>query len=1855
MSLHFTHILASLPQSITVTATPMTVSASAVNLPNNSRCFAELDATTETLSVPLGRDSFNISVNDPNGNDPNRIYNIDITVATDPEFGQILKTSSNDTPVTSFRGHDLFNGVIMYNFSDWTAITNTDTFYLTFQYGHGSSGPIPFSVCIMHIPVPTLERVVFVYLARGSVVPINTTHLLATDTRGGLNHSLHYEITQGPRHGILFNQSADDSNVHLENFTQEDVNKNHIAYSHKDVATSKLNDSFLFKVCTLSASLDNETTTRYACTRVHTFSFSIHVVNLTIINTGFEVLEGGSFSIGRAELDAIPPPGYRVEFHIPLSPKNGKIHLRDYPNTNGLEYFYHRDLLRQRIVYNHTVQETLHDSFEFLVVAEADDTSVDMESRRLEASGVVNITVLPVNNWDPEFVNRKVLVVVAGGFSVISSSILKAHDSDSDVRDEDLVYELFPPSPIYGNIYFEEAPTVEISRWTEGDLRSGRVFYNQKRTQLNIKSDIILFYITDGQRRIFNTLSVDIRDIILQNVAPLRGKFEVVEGLQAVITQEYLQYNATNDRSLVDEHYVYNIQTYPLHGTLLFNNSIATNFTQQDLDTGRLVYAHNNSNTVRDSFNFNITVSIRKNAVSEVYEFPIKIIPIDDDAPEVVYIKRPLFVVELQIVEIGSAEIKIYDLDSRTDAQANNITCTLIDGPHYGMIQYNRFARFFENPLDFTNFDLLRNNVRYNHTILGHWSDYFVFNLTDQINPQNETYRVDIIVLPWIVPLNISGVMVREEGAVAFEQSDFEVLHPHLSEVFGCITVTRQPYHGSLVSSATGFGVSNFTTLDLENGSIVYRHVGDESQNDSFWFVYEAHEPTGHKRRSNDTRFPIVILPVNDEPPSLHTYASTVQLWVGQTIVLNQTYLNATDRDTPPENLRYNYTLNIDGIVTYSDSQSGRSIQSFTQADVDAERVVFKHISEFDGALVVTVTDGIQSSDGQIDISANELRLTCNMAANLSVSMGGSVTITRKQLFCTTNDYNSPVPREIFYNVRELEYGKILVGSVETARFNQSDVKAGLVVYSHTDLDRWESEEVPIVSVETPLAVNTPAIVITIHISHPSTPHSRLAVNRELEVVEGGRACLSDSVLDARNLRYSTWNDFRHLFATVHELSSVLHLSSLPEHGIISINGEEQAVPFSFNQTLMATGAVCYQHDGSDTLMDSLPFQLTIETVSDFSSTLNDSIYFEALNVSITPVNDEQPYLVPTELNITVVHGFVYTFVPEDLKIQDQDNPPEELEYIITSLPGNGDLVVRNSTIHAGERFKQAAINNGLLKFKPRDVGHGNFSFTFNDIDHTSENSTRFHVSVVDHYLQLLSNKEATYRQNEGGVTITTNRLNTTTNGIRGETQFMVKNGPAHGVIVGPSDPDRFTQAEVDSGVVRYHNTDSSFHNDSLEVRILNRKVNASDVVILIRVVVWGEVKTQEELDFTTGLSLPLSSDLLDLDQLQSTLHGPPMIEVISPPRYGYLNLNYIATVRKRSTTEQFSFRYNELKAGWVFYTWNSTVNYTVTDTMTVLVQGSEAGLQPGEAEISFTVHPPAVTPGTPSPPTSPDTTNTPPSSMRTDPTQEPFPVYALVPILGVFFILIIMIAVVVVFCLTQQKRIRIKWQPKVASTNHPYPWSVPPTNVPRSVIPTQYDYDPTVSGGEIENEDNNSETSSGFSEPITPTRHSPNHPRLSPTYSNPPPPRSRIGRVHSSVSITLLNRSSVASDVSSEDHSYFSHPQHQSPRIAVPIPIRPVSHSPFRRTSRETVESGYLSTKRPAAETLVTSSEISISADPSPLPPSESGVADTSTEGCMSSTTAAPVSSGDELLEPELLKLFRSSPPLLKKHEYWV
>ena len=148
----------------------------------NSQCFAELDTTADTLSVPLNHHNVYISINDSNGNDPSRINNI---IVTEPH--QTLGTfSSHLTTQLLFHFKVINSSVVQPELT----ITTMDTFSLEFRYGHATSGLILFTACIHHIPLPILNHARSISLARGGFAVVTTAHLLASDTRGRLNSSI---------------------------------------------------------------------------------------------------------------------------------------------------------------------------------------------------------------------------------------------------------------------------------------------------------------------------------------------------------------------------------------------------------------------------------------------------------------------------------------------------------------------------------------------------------------------------------------------------------------------------------------------------------------------------------------------------------------------------------------------------------------------------------------------------------------------------------------------------------------------------------------------------------------------------------------------------------------------------------------------------------------------------------------------------------------------------------------------------------------------------------------------------------------------------------------------------------------------------------------------------------------------------------------------------------------------------------------------------------------------------------------------------------------------------------------------------------------------------------------------------------------------------------------------------------------------------------------------------------------------------------------------------------------------------------------------------------------------------------
>lgn len=400
-------------------------------------------------------------------------------------------------------------------------------------------------------------------------------------------------------------------------------------------------------------------------------------------------------------------------------------------------------------------ENSLRDSFEFTASAVVDSPGNQLVNLTEPTfKGVVNITIIPVNDHTPSvFTNRGAIPgrvrVVQGTTIQINSSLLSFHDSDSDAVDDDLLYTRVI-SPIFefpvGKLFLEDNSSVRVRSWTEGDLRNGRLYYTAPS---DLRQDLFHFYVSDGVNESpVRFFYITVTSIRFKFVAPI--VFELQEGSSLVITKNYLQYAAENDDTLEDSDFVYEITELPSHGRLVYSGDDATTFTQEDLGNSNLLYQHDGSNTERDSFEVRISVPSRGASILQTFNIGVR--PVDDDPPEV-SVQDPLFMVELMRLPLNLNVLSISDLDSKTVNEKDQVKVSVTQPPMYGIIETSNFGEPYAGTLFFTQYNLERDQVRYSHTVRGHWKDSFVFMVEDGSgNVQPMAFQVNITVLPQTPP-----------------------------------------------------------------------------------------------------------------------------------------------------------------------------------------------------------------------------------------------------------------------------------------------------------------------------------------------------------------------------------------------------------------------------------------------------------------------------------------------------------------------------------------------------------------------------------------------------------------------------------------------------------------------------------------------------------------------------------------------------------------------------------------------------------------------------------------------------------------------------------------------------------------------------------------------------------------------------------------------------------------------------------------------------------------------------------------------------------------------------------------------
>lgn len=335
----------------------------------------------------------------------------------------------------------------------------------------------------------------------------------------------------------------------------------------------------------------------------------------------------------------------------------------------------------------------------------------------------------------------------------------------------------------------------------------------------------------------------------------------------------------------------------------------------------------------------------------------------------------------------------------------------IVDPPRFGFLQFRTQATTNSFTLDssssspslsFTQADIVAKRVFYafKMTPFSPMTDWFLFNVSTshlEVTLTSGPYRCDIHHFTRKKPSSVTlkPLIVMEGGKdsisskilrirIAGSSSDEQPVYFNITSgpAFGVLEKEREslrlsPSFSSLNghSSASHYLIDRFSSLDLDKARIFYRHDGSETPRDKIELV--AWNTDANINFMYACQLDIIIKGVNNHPPKRAPSATlSINVVTSGMRRLSRDILNYVDEDWDSDRAALKYSTKgnpsasgaggsgIGNIYDRTISLSSPIFQ-WTQADVDAGKLVFKHEgTDTQGFLPYWVTDGKFSVNG---------------------------------------------------------------------------------------------------------------------------------------------------------------------------------------------------------------------------------------------------------------------------------------------------------------------------------------------------------------------------------------------------------------------------------------------------------------------------------------------------------------------------------------------------------------------------------------------------------------------------------------------------------------------------------------------------------------------------------------------------------------------------------------------------------------------------------------------------------------------------------------------------------------------------
>lgn len=604
-------------------------------------------------------------------------------------------------------------------------------------------------------------------------------------------------------------------------FSYEDVKHGNVCFVHTGVKNSRI---------VLRAS-DGEKVSDTVVLRIIAVPLDYKFVN----NTGVEVLQGDTVLITLSHL-AVETNAFQQEleirYDIMQSPQYGEIQRRHAGGEWKKTYsFSQRSIGRSRVRYACTFKEMQQDN-----ALEHFTFKVNILNKTSEEF-LFPVTV----KWLRYNLQRSApLVIDKAKKEYLSSDNLLAVIEGVEVPENEFYYKL-QSLPERGNILLNNIPLQINSTFSQQDISDYKVEYHLISRPHEEAQDSFRFFISTKYVKsnisVFKiNIKTDPRHILLTN-----SGLTVMEGEGKLITRSELFAHTLNNNT-----FHYKVTRSPRHGKLSlinFSDSLASNsnlssFTNKDIIDRRLLYMHDDSETVCDEIYITAVAvesetQVRSGAEIEPpltaeIKFNISIQLKNDEKP--VRVVDQVF----HVVKNGKKLLTLADLcyhDPDTDFDDEQLLYTRRGIPNGDLVLANETShRLYQ----FKQKDLAQKRVLFVH----HGADYgrFVLFITDGKHYTSSLLEVSASD-PYIHLVNNTGLLIQKgrEGMITAANlsvttnQDIRNDHEIVFQMF------LLPKYGQVFVNNSAQGT--FTQHDLNLGHVTYRHDDSNNLIDAFNFT----------------------------------------------------------------------------------------------------------------------------------------------------------------------------------------------------------------------------------------------------------------------------------------------------------------------------------------------------------------------------------------------------------------------------------------------------------------------------------------------------------------------------------------------------------------------------------------------------------------------------------------------------------------------------------------------------------------------------------------------------------------------------------------------------------------------------------------------------------------------------------------------------------------------------------------------------------------------------------------------------------------------------------------------------------